>query len=256
MNHPNLKCPSEQQPDDFAHIYPRSPWGDMAGIGLKSAAAILLLASGLVSLRAEPANVLENGGFEEWDANYQPPSLPPQYAKMVPRTVGNLEPTGWTIRAHAPYENQTGDNPDFPVTVTIAQDDKIKRGGAFSAKITNEADTDIGSIDCRTFQVPPNQTYTFKAWFKTEDVNPNPKPGDGVGVAFWFNEAPGSTGDAEVTRTAELPASNKGTGDWQEFEHTFTTKDNTHFLTISGQLRRASGTVWFDDFELVPVDNK
>ena len=224
--------------------------------GLKSAAAILLLASGPVPLRAEPSNILENGGLEEWDANYQPPKLPPQYAKMVPRTVGNLEPTRWTITAPPPYENQTGDNPDFPVTVTISQDDKIRHGGAFSAKITNDAYTDIGSISCGPFQVSPNQTYTFKAWFKMEDVKPNPKPGDGVGVVFWFNESPVSTGAKEVTRTPLKPASNKGTGDWQEFVHTFTTKDNTLVLTISASLRRASGTAWFDDFELVPGDNK
>jgi len=221
-----------------------------------SVAAILLLASGLAPLRAEPSNVLENGGFEEWDANYQPPKLPPQFAKMVPRTVGNLEPTGWTIRAHAPYENEKGDNPDFPITVTITRDDKVKHGGAFSAKITNEAFTDIGSIACGPFQVSPNQTYTFKGWFKMEDVNPNPKRGDGVGVSFWFAESPVSTGTKEVTRTARQPESNKGTGDWQEFDYTFTTKDNTLVLTINAQLRRASGTVWFDDFELIPGDKK
>ena len=235
---------------------PRSPWANLAGRGLKSAAAILLLASGPVSLGAEPSNVLENGGFEEWDANYQPPKLPPQYAKMVPRTVDNLEPTGWTIQAHAPYENQKGDNPDFPVTVTISRDDKTRHGGAFSVKITNGADTDIGSISCGPFQVLPNQTYTFKAWFKMDDVNPNPKPGDGVGVSFWFAESPVSTGATEVTRTARQPESNKGTVDWQEFDYTFTTKDSTHFLALNAQLRRASGTVWLDDLILVPGDKK
>jgi hypothetical protein len=229
----------------------------VAGIaGLKPAVAILLLASGLLPLRAEPSNILENGGFEEWDANYQPPKLPPQFAKMVPRTVGNLEPMGWTIRAHAPYENEKGDNPDFPITVTISRDDKVKHSGAFSAKITNEAFTDIASIGYGPFQVSPNQTYTFKAWLKMEDVSPNPKPGDGVGVSFWFAESPVSTGAKEVTRTSRQPEPNKGTGDWQEFDYTITTKDSTLFLTIYAQLRRASGTVWFDDFELVPVDKK
>ena len=237
-------------------MHPRSPWKEVTGRSLKSAAAILLLASGLVSLRAEPSGLLGNGGFEEWDANYQPPSLPPQFAKMVPRTVGNLEPTGWTIRAHAPYENETGDKPDFPITVTILRDDKTKHGGAFSVKLTNDADTDIGSIAYGPIQVLPNQTYTFKAWFKMEDVSPNPKPGDGVGVSFWFAESPVATGKGEVTRTARQPASNKGAGDWQEFVHTFTTKESTLFLTVNAQLRRAKGTVWFDDFELVPSDKK
>lgn len=89
--------------------------------------------------------------------------------------------------------------------------------------------------------VKPATEYTAIVWMKGDAVTP---AGTGVsGIARIFIE-----GEGGKTLAASVPE--KGTFGWKRVTVTFTTGSASE-LPVLLYLHRASGTVWFDDFELV-----
>jgi hypothetical protein len=193
----------------------------------------------------QPVNLLPHGGFEKW-MDWTPPTDP---AAPRAKVTGGRRPLDWDYEVEA-YERRA--DPNFPVTVTIFREEEIKHGGDYSVKIQNAAKTDIGGLtSAAPFTVTPNTTYKVKFWYKGQDIVPN--AGDGAGVIFWTNEAPTPALWENGTIVGRSPEVKAGTFDWTPYEFTFTTKANTNDLALTAQIRRAQGTVWFDDFEMVQV---
>ena len=193
----------------------------------------------------QPVNLLTHGGFEKW-MDWTPPTDP---AAPVAKVTGGRRPMDWDYEVEA-YERKN--DAKFPVTVTIFREEDIKHGGDYSVKIQNAAKTDIGGLTTSpVLNVTPNTTYKVKFWYKGEDIVLN--AGDGAGVIFWTNEAPTSALWEHGTIVGRSPDVKAGTFDWTSYEFTFTTKADTNDLALTAQLRRAQGTVWFDDFEMTQV---
>jgi hypothetical protein len=216
---------------------------------LKSAFVPLIL--GLLSLFAyadddpnAPPNLVPNPGFERW-ANWTRPSDPPQ---PKPTVIGGRVPVSDSYSVEA-YELRT--NPAFPITVTIDRDGDVKHGGDYSLKITNATATDIGGVATAPIVVTPNTTYKVTFWYRGQDIVPN--PGDGAGVMFWINEGSVSDFNANLIITAHPPVPKTGAFEWRPFEVTFTTAATTGQVMLAAQLRRATGTAWFDDFSMTLV---
>ncbi len=207
--------------------------------------ALVLATTGVTARGADAESLVSNGGFEDWiDFTATGPEL------FIPKVENNEAPEGFLPQMHAPYEQH--DDPTFPSSVTVSKDTAEKHGGSASLKITNEANTDIGVISTGTLPVTPNTAYKVKVWYKGEDIVLNPKSGDGVGVTFHVGEGPDDFWGG-FNSSARRPELYEGTIDWTEHEFEFTTLDSTTKIRVTCQLRRASGTVWFDDFEITPV---
>lgn len=186
------------------------------------------------------ANLLSNGGFEDWE-----PLLKAPAGVVTPQLVDRLVPSGWELVADA-YERKN--NATFPLTVTISRDVDIRHGGAASLKIVNQSATDIGLAQFPTFRVEPRRKYRARIWCKAQDVVATGAPG-GLGVCFFVCQGPEDYW-SDPTLTCVTPKVHDGTFDWRLVEVVFTTKPNTAKAVINVQLRRATGTVWFDDVEL------
>lgn len=191
---------------------------------------ILLLAL----LLAGGTNLLTNGGCDEWTTGTtrtRPADLP-----KLPHGT----PAGWSARQEA-YER--GERPEFEIQATVARDDQVKHGGAASARFTNALTTDIGELGQGPLAVEANSLYRVRVWVKGDAIVPNGK--DGCGVIVWANQGP--RGES----LARSPQVKSGTFDWQLCEFEVETAAECQTLTVKLQLRRASGTAWFDDAELV-----
>jgi hypothetical protein len=204
-----------------------------------------LFVGACLSLAGPATNLLENGAFKNWAAWEVPTN-----ATALPTIVDNLAPTGCWLNAEA-YEK--AGNPEFPVTVTIRRDLTVKHGDNVSVKVENGSNTDIGAVVFKPIAVIPNQTYKLSVWYKGEDIQMFPKLDDGVGICLWVTQGPAEHYWENLTMDLVAPELHQGTFEWKRFEHTFTTKANTERVSIAAQIRRAKGTAWFTEFELVQV---
>jgi hypothetical protein len=210
--------------------------------------AVLALVVGLslLAVRADDdsnaaPNLIPNPGFERW-VNWD---KPPDPAQPRPIVLEGRAPEGDSYEVEA-YEMKL--NPSFLTTVTMGRDGDIKHGGDYSMKIINATATDIGGVVSPQIAVNPNTTYKATFWYRGQDIVPN--AGDGAGVMFWINEGAASDFNNKLKIIAHPPNQTSGTFDWQSFDVTFTTAATTGKVTIIAQLRRATGTAWFDDFSL------
>jgi len=200
----------------------------------------------MILLRADddpnaPPNLIPNPGFERW-TEWDPPTNP---TDPKPTVLGGRAPEGdfFSIEAY-----ETKSTPGFPITVTYARDEDVKHGGDYSVKITNATPTDIGGLNVAPIAVYPNTTYKVKFWYRGDSIVP--RPGDGAGVMFWINEGGATDFSQNLLIVAHAPDQKTGTFDWQPFEVTFTTAKTTGKVQICAQIRRATGSVWFDDFSM------
>lgn len=208
---------------------------------------LVALASCLCAGESTATNLLRNAEFEEW-ATYSPsPHLDP---KRIPKIEEGQGPVWWAPNI-APSELQK--DPNFPVKSSFGRDSTIKHGGAASLRIINGLTTDIGWVSTPLLDVLPNQRYRLSIWYRAENVQNNPDHAFGVCIGL----DQGQAADFWGTRKGDFvkPKMNTGTFEWRRLDVYFRTLPTTGKLSFSLQLRRASGTVWFDDAELVPVDD-
>jgi uncharacterized membrane protein YgcG len=209
------------------------------------AAAVAAIAWTVLPARADddpnaPPNLVPNPGLERW-ADWTPVS--PTDPK--PTIVGGRVPDGYNYEIEA-YETKT--TPNFPITVTYVRDDEVKHGGDYSVKITNASLTDIGGLVTPQIAVYPNTTYKVKFWYKGDSIVLN--QGDGAGAIFWVNEGNAADFNKDLIITGHGPDPKSGTFDWTPYEVTFTTAKTTGKVQLVGQLRRATGSLWLDDFSM------
>jgi hypothetical protein len=218
--------------------------------------------------------VIENGGFEDWQA-LDPNVARQEGTKSVELLPANQAPAGW-IPLREPYPHQGP-------TVTIAMDEQIKHGGARSVRIENRDPRDIALVHYSTerFLLPtpnrgtnrsrtvsggtsnraqdntkpddphnirPNRRYAVRWWVKGANV-------DAAGTGPILMLSVFSTKDGKTYRTpaAEESPYPKGTFDWQPRQCVFITDPYARWVGLTFQLRWTTGTIWYDDVEVVDL---
>jgi len=202
----------------------------------------------IVATNAPAQNLIENGGFENWaplDANHAR-SGHLQNLLLIP---SNLAPAGW-LPSHERAKTQGQ-------TATIAMDEQVKHGGARSVRIENRDMRDVTHVMYSTerferrpddpHNIRPNRRYLVRWWVKGENVSE-----DGTGpilMMFYMSGKNGKLGRIYATEPGDsLP---KGTFDWQRRQFVFITDESAKWAAFTFQLRWTTGTVWYDDIELL-----
>ena len=178
---------------------------------------------------------IENGGFEEWGEEIA------KNPKGLVVAASDGAPFSWNV------VRESG-----KAAASVSKDSAIKHGGKASARInveeSGEADDSVGLG--QHFSVEPSSCYTVRVWVRGENIiSATGKPG---GILIWANSGPaGDEFYGNQKSMAKHPDPATGTLDWQLLEFPVETGKNAERLGITLQLRWASGTVWFDDVEVV-----
>ena len=183
-------------------------------------------------------NLLANGGLEQWQTDHLPPAGP-----NVPALLDGL-PTGWSVSQEA-YER--GDDPAFVVRGAVSRETALKVAGEASVRLTNAANTDITEVSQGPFAVQPDAVYRVRCQVRGEKIVLNAR--DGCGVIVWGNTGTGAPGDQTIgyQYLPRTPTPKAGSFDWQGFEFFVETGPQASWMRVALQLRRASGTAWFDE---------
>jgi len=212
-------------------------------------AAVSSQAGETPSPAAAPANMIENGGFEEW-APLDPNTARQEGVRNVNLLPANYAPVGWVPqRERVKGQARTG---------TIAMDEKVRHSGARSVRIENRDMTDITYVLYTTERfargktddprnIRPNRRYVVRWWVKGDDVRL-----DGTGPILMMYVLSEKDGKSYRTNASE-PGDTllKGTFDWQRREFIFITDECARWAAFTFQLRWTIGTVWYDDVELL-----
>lgn len=137
-------------------------------------------------------------------------------------------PKGWAVNG---AKGEVG-----PIFIDNAE----AHSGRFSVAMRHTSNTSYSSMRLKV-TVKPSTEYTVSVWMKGQDLSA--APGGSAGMARLFLEAEGG-------KTLAASSSEKGTFSWKRVKLTFTSGPGDT-LPIILYLHRGSGTVWFDDLELV-----
>jgi len=211
--------------------------------------ALLALLAG--ALHADPpANMLINGGFEDW-APLSAGDARREDVRNVDLTPPGQGPVGWL-----PYRELTRDQTR---TGRISLDETIKHSGARSVRLENGDPRDICCLYYSTepfaahpddpHNIRPNHRYRIRWWVKGDKVQSS-----GAGpilMLFYYSRRDGKDARTDTYEMGvPLP---QGTFDWQRREFIFITDDAARWMGFTLQLRWATGTVWYDDAEMVDL---
>jgi hypothetical protein len=195
------------------------------------------------------ASILENGGFEIWR------DLPPDVArqdsvKSIQLVPPGLAPAGW-LPCREAYKK-------LRPTATIARDEKVSHGARCSVRIENRDMRDIAYVQYSTerlagkpgdpHNIRPNRRYALRWWVKGENVDVA-----GTGPILMMHVLSMHDGKPQRDDTYEQSPLPKGTFDWQAREHRFVTGPDARWIVLTLQLRWTTGTIWYDDVELVDL---
>lgn len=207
------------------------------------AAALLLTAWPALAQNAPaapPANLFANGDFEAW-AKLEKPD-----PKRTPQLADGLGPVWWWVSMEA-YER--GKEPDFAVQGRVTRDTQVKHGGAAAVRLDAGLPTDVVEVSTPTLAVQPDTEYAVRGWVRAEGIKLNK---DGAGAVVWMNFGPkGKFWEKQHMSMMKLKAGESY--DWTPFEFRIHSQPEDGEFRLILQLRRAAGTLWFDDVELVPV---
>jgi len=194
-------------------------------------------------------NLLENGGFESWC------KLDPNTARQAEAAGLRLEPAGSAPAGWLPCrETYKGQQP----TATLALDEKVKHSGNRSVRIENRDMRDITYVRYSTERftarledprnLRPNRRYAIRWWVRGQAID---AAGTGpILMMHIYSTMEGKTYGTPASEEMSLP---KGTFDWQPREFVFITDPYARWITFTLQLRWTTGTVWYDDVELVDL---
>ena len=193
--------------------------------------------------------LIENGGFEVWRP------LDPQVARQetvssIRLLPANMAPEGW-FPLREPHKHQGP-------TATIAMDETVKHGGARSVRIENRDPRDITLVQYTTerfllrpddpHNIRPGRRYAVRWWLKAENVE-----SAGAGPILMMSVVSTHDGKTYRTHASEQSPRPVGTFDWQPRQLVFITDPYARWAGFTFQLRWATGTVWYDDVELVDL---
>jgi hypothetical protein len=194
-------------------------------------------------------NLLENGGFETWG------KLDASTARQVEAQGLRLEPAGSTPVGWVPCRESFKDQRP---TATVSLDEQVKHSGKRSVRIDNRDMRDItyvrysserfaaGAQDPHNLR--PNRRYAIRWWVRGQNIDPA-----GTGPILMLHVYSTKDGKTYGTPSAEETSLPKGTFDWQPRELVVITDPYARWITLTMQLRWTTGTVWYDDVELVDL---
>jgi hypothetical protein len=209
---------------------------------------LALLASAVAADRPAPPNPIINGGFEEW-ADLDPGIARQEQVGNVTLVPPDRAPVGWV-----PYREIDRSHPEH--TGTIALDEQVKHSGARSVRIENRDPRDICLVQYSTerfaatpadpHNVRPSRRYLLRWWVKGDSV-----AAGGAGPILMLFVMSRRDGRWTRTDTYEHGALPTGTFDWQQRQFAFIADPDAVWFSFTLQLRWTTGTVWYDDVELV-----
>jgi hypothetical protein len=198
---------------------------------------------------APGASILDNGGFERW-CELAAAVAAQEGVKSLQLVPPRFAPQGWTPWREA-YKDQRP-------TATIAMDESVKHSGRHSVRIENRDMRDISYLLYSTEQfasrpgdprnIRPNRRYAVRWWVKGEKVDPA-----GTGPILMMHVLSMHAGQPRRDDSYELTPLPKGTFDWQSREFRFVTGLEARWVVMTFQLRWTTGTIWYDDVELVDL---
>jgi len=185
-----------------------------------------------------PDNLIGNGGFEQWQivpAKDIARRLGQPY--QFPILVEDLTPDGFRLNCEL-----GGDPPG----VTIARDSEERHSGEYSARIQNHDGAQKGSINTKEIPIQPSTRYKLSFWYKMQEV-------EGNGVCVWISHGPKQSFWSNRKSSHHRPPESRGSSDWMRYEVEFETLPDSENSLFTLQLQNALGTVWFDDFTVMPL---
>jgi hypothetical protein len=190
---------------------------------------------------AEGENILTNGTFEAWT-----PFVPPSSGMIPPILDDDTLPEGFGVGLF-----EAGSTP----AVKIAADGKIKHGGRFSVRIENTALDQAGSIYLMPVGIEGGTAYKIRMWIKGENIVADQ---ESDGVQIWAHSGPAEDFWSNPASRREMvtPESHEGTFNWTPVEFTYQTREGEGLLRIVLVLHNATGKVWLDDLEVIPLGKK
>lgn len=200
----------------------------------KLVGTLLVSCSVLCWAAAESVNLLENGGFEEWQ---------PATGELRNTTAkDNLVPV-WN-RGGVEDERQVEPKAHFE------RDAAVKHSGEYALKIFNENPGSIVKVLRYDIPVKGGTKYRFSGWIRGQGIEIPPQ-----GHGFWFGFSAGGKktfwqDNKGILKTQKLT----GDFDWQKFETEVTTREGDELGMIQVQLRLAKGVWWVDDLVLEEVE--
>jgi hypothetical protein len=166
-----------------------------------------------------------------------------------------LEPAGLTPVGWVPYREFFKDQQP---TATLAMDERVKHSGKRCVRIENRDMRDITYVRYSTdrfaahpddpHNLRPNRRYAIRWWVRGQEIDPA-----GTGPILMMHTYSTKDGKSYGTPTSENLDLPKGTFDWQRREFVFITDPYARWITFTLQLRWTTGTVWYDDVELVDL---
>ena len=210
----------------------------------------LLTSPGLLTLRAakpdSAKNIVINGDMEAWEA-----VTPPTNSSPVPKFPENVWPEHFDSDVEVPDDFDASQ----PTGVSIAPDRLDKHGGDSSAKMENTVPRQSSALWTRELPVEPNTEYLVRVWIKGKDIAEDNDRTHGAIVWVKDGPGPGQVWWTSPTTKSEynVPVVNQGSFPWTQYEFTFHTAEDSSLLRVSLQLRRTTGTIWFDDLEVIPM---
>ena len=194
-------------------------------------------------------NLLENGGFETWSKLDPNTARQPEIAGLRLEPAGSA-PTGWQPCRETFKDQQP--------TAALALDEKVKHSGQRSVRIENRDMRDITYVRCSTERfaahpedprnVRPNRRYAIRWWVRGREID-----SAGTGPILMMQVHSTNRGKAYGTPASEETSLPKGSFDWQPREFVFITDPYARWISFTLQLRWTTGTVWYDDVELVDL---
>ena len=225
-------------------IIPSSSFLQRQGKRFLWAASVATLAAAPLSV-ATAENLLSNGGFEEWAPE-------PKFGPNAAKYESDLVPVGWI----ADSTTKTA------VRGLVAKDSTAKHSGAVSVRLEAQPGAPVVLTPRLTgpssdqwlpgpMTIAPGKKYLLRAWIKGENVVPAPSDPNltlyavvGGGGDFF--------GGQNNNRIVAKGCYQNGTWDWTPLEVEFETSSSEVAVFVSFTAV-ASGKIWVDDIELVPV---
>jgi uncharacterized membrane protein (GlpM family) len=205
-------------------------------------AGIMVLFTTIAFSAIKNINLVKNGDFINW-SSYKITNM-----EITPKLPAGKIPTGWMVDQSAYEQAKT---PHFKIEGLIAPDTEITHNSKISLKIENGLKTDITESVQYINNIKPYTSYKISCWIKGKNIQLNLN--DGAGAIVWFNWGPGKNFWSHQHYTARVPKKFKGSFRWNKFSFIVDTGANAGAATIALQLRRAKGTVWYDDVKVVPI---
>ncbi|MFA7342995.1 MAG: GDSL-type esterase/lipase family protein [Terrimicrobiaceae bacterium] len=162
----------------------------------------------------------------------------------------NEFPQGWRkVVSPVPDPNPRGLKPGSEEMIT--PDSTQAKTGKYSVRIASPTDPVRCSISInQAFQA--GQTWRFSAWVKGVGVVAASK--QGVAIRIALNNTKDSELNKVVYKSSALAISKlAGDFDWTQISCEATVPENTTRMAVELGLWETSGTIWFDDAELVLV---